>query len=112
MPAIAGGYPTGNRKETRKSKVNPKRDFLAFQRSNTLYGEGMSTQQIQDGLESFVSLRVAAGRIGVPTAWLRGEAKARRIPHLRAGKRLLFNVREVEAALRERAARESKGGGA
>lgn len=71
----------------------------------------MSTQQIQDGLESFVSLRVAAGRIGVPTAWLRGEAKAGRIPHLRAGKRLLFNVREVEAALMERAARESKGGG-
>lgn len=69
--------------------------------------QGMSNAQTS---ESFVPLRRAAVRLGVPAAWLREEAKAGRLPHLRVGRRLLFNPEVLELALIERA-RESKGGG-
>lgn len=41
----------------------------------------------------------------VPVAWLRGEAEADRVPHLKAGKVLLFDVEAVEHVLLERARR-------
>ena len=53
--------------------------------------------------ESFVPLRRAAARLGVPTAWLRAEAQAGRIPHLRVGRRLLANPQAVEEVLLDRA---------
>ena len=37
-----------------------------------------------------------ATRAGVPRGWLRAEAEAGRIPHLRAGERLLFRAELVE----------------
>lgn len=58
--------------------------------------------------ESFQSLHQAAMRLGVPAAWLRTEAKACRVPYLRAGRRLLFNVALVEDVLKDRARREAK----
>jgi hypothetical protein len=54
--------------------------------------------------EPFVSLLAAAQSLGVPAAWLKREAKAGRIPHLKAGCRILFNLQLVERALLERAA--------
>jgi hypothetical protein len=45
-----------------------------------------------------------AARVRLPAAWLRQEALAGRIPCLRVGRRLLFNVEAVKAALYERAA--------
>ena len=54
--------------------------------------------------EAFMSLRRTAARLGVPIAWLKTEAEARRIPSLRAGRRLLFNPEAVEQVLLERAA--------
>lgn len=53
--------------------------------------------------ESFLSLRRAAARLGVPATWLRSEVDAGRLPHLRAGRRLLLNPQAVETALLERA---------
>jgi hypothetical protein len=44
-------------------------------------------------------------RLRLPAAWLRVEAKARRIPSLRAGRRVLFNVEAVERVLLDRAAK-------
>jgi hypothetical protein len=44
-----------------------------------------------------------ARRLRVPANWLRAEALAGRVPHLRAGKSLLFDPDAVEAALLERA---------
>lgn len=61
--------------------------------------------------ESFLSLRHTATRLGVPAAWLRSEAQAGRVPHLRAGRRILFNPAAVERVLLERANREAQGGG-
>ena len=58
---------------------------------------------IEQPPESFVSLQCAAARLGVPTAWLREEAQANQVPHLRAGRRILFNIETVERALIERA---------
>jgi len=52
---------------------------------------------------TFVSIEHAATRTGVPAAWLRSEADAGRIPHIKAGKRILCNVSAVERALMERA---------
>ncbi len=56
--------------------------------------------------ETFLPLRQAAVRLGVPAAWLRTEAKADRIPSLRAGRRVLFNIPLVEQALFARAQRQ------
>jgi hypothetical protein len=53
--------------------------------------------------ELFLPLRRAAVRLGVPMAWLRAEADAGRVPHLRAGRRLLVNPEAVERALLKRA---------
>jgi len=53
-----------------------------------------------------------ARRLGVPAEWLRAEANAGRIPCLRAGRVLLFNVSAVEATLAERARRLSEKGAA
>jgi hypothetical protein len=52
-----------------------------------------------------VHLSGLAKRLRLPTAWLRAEAEAERIPSLRAGRRLLFNVEAVERVLLDRAAK-------
>jgi hypothetical protein len=39
----------------------------------------------------------------VPVAWLREEALANRVPHLRAGRQLLFDLDKVERILTIRA---------
>ena len=44
-----------------------------------------------------------ARRLRVTVRWLRAEAEAGRIPHLKADARLLFDVEAVEAALLKRA---------
>ena len=49
--------------------------------------------------ESFVPLRRAASRLGVPIAWLKAEAEAGRVAHLKVGRRLLFNLAAVECDL-------------
>lgn len=59
--------------------------------------------------EVFLPLDQTATRLGVPIAWLRVEAHAGRVPHLRVGKRLLCNLVAVEAVLLDRAAQEVKG---
>ncbi len=59
--------------------------------------------------ETFLPLRRAAVRLGVPAKWLRTEVDAGRIPHLHAGRRLLVNVAVVERVLLERAAGEGTG---
>ena len=56
--------------------------------------------------ERLHTLRMLARRLrpyGLSMAWLRAEAEAGRIPSLRAGRRLMFNVAAVEQALLERA---------
>ena len=50
-----------------------------------------------------LSLGVAAARLGVPATWLRSEAQAGRLPHLKAGARFLFDLDAVEAELLRRA---------
>lgn len=59
-----------------------------------------------------VSVRGLANRLKLPAAWLKAEAQAGRIPSLRVGRRLLFNLEAVERALLERAAGlDQRGGG-
>jgi hypothetical protein len=41
--------------------------------------------------------------LSVPSTWLRAEADAGRLPHLRAGPKYLFDVDTVERLLLERA---------
>ena len=47
-----------------------------------------------------------ARKLRVPVAWLKTEADAGRIPHLRAGKAYLFDPQAVESVLVERARTE------
>lgn len=53
--------------------------------------------------ESFVSIHSAAYELGVPLAWLKREAEVGRVPSLKVGRRLLFNVQQVEQVLTARA---------
>jgi excisionase family DNA binding protein len=53
----------------------------------------------------FTNSTTAARLLGVPEAWLKREAREGRVPCLRAGRRLLFDVSAVEQALSERAYR-------
>jgi hypothetical protein len=50
-----------------------------------------------------VHLNVLARRLGVPAHWLRQEAEAGRLPHVKAGSQLLFDAATVERILLERA---------
>lgn len=49
-------------------------------------------------------LGATARRLHVPARWLRQEAEADRVPHLKAGNQYLFNVEAVERLLLERIA--------
>ncbi len=49
-----------------------------------------------------LNVRVMARYLGVPATWLRAEAEAGRIPHLRAGSVLLFDREAVEKIILER----------
>lgn len=51
-----------------------------------------------------VRLLTLARDLNLPSAWLRDEALAGRIPCLRVGRTLLFNLDAVRKALDERAA--------
>jgi hypothetical protein len=53
---------------------------------------------------TFAPLQRTAARLGVPAAWLKCEAEAGRVPHIKAGRRILFHAATIEQALAERAA--------
>jgi hypothetical protein len=55
------------------------------------------------------SLPTLARRLDLPAAWLKTEADAGRLPHLRIGRRLLFDVAAVERELLRRAATPGEG---
>jgi excisionase family DNA binding protein len=56
-----------------------------------------------------VSLLNLAKDLNLPQAWLKSEADAGRLPHLRVGKRYRFNRDAVIRTLAERAASGGKG---
>jgi hypothetical protein len=58
---------------------------------------------------TLLPLGATARMLHVPAAWLRGEAEAGRLPHLKAGKALLFDSYLVERLLLERARRTPSG---
>ena len=60
-----------------------------------------------DTQESFQGIQSAAYELGVPVAWLKREAEAERVPALRVGRQLRFNIQQVERALTERAAQQT-----
>lgn len=64
----------------------------------------------------YITLIALHRATGLPEAWLRREALAGRIPHLRVGRRLMFNLDAVRASieglLTERAKREGMNHGA
>jgi hypothetical protein len=55
-------------------------------------------------MAALVSLNRLAAELRLPRNWLKQEAQAGRLPSLRVGRRLLFNVAAVEQVLADRAA--------
>jgi len=53
--------------------------------------------------QNLLPLGAMARRVHVPSKWLRREAEAGRIPHLKADQQLLFNPEIVEPLLVDRA---------
>ena len=60
---------------------------------------------------TLLPLGMTARLLHIPAAWLRAEAEAGRIPHLKAGTALLFDADLVERLLLERARRPASTGG-
>lgn len=56
----------------------------------------------------YLSLIQTAHRLGVPTAWLKREADAGRVPCLRVGRRRMFDLDAVRAELDHRAQTATK----
>ena len=56
-----------------------------------------------DTKPTLLPLGPTAQQLGVPATWLRQEAERGSIPHLKAGKRLLFDLETVARLLSERA---------
>ena len=54
-------------------------------------------------LPKLLPLAATARRLRVPARWLRSEAEAGRVPHLRAADEIMFDPEAVEAVLLERA---------
>jgi hypothetical protein len=55
-------------------------------------------------VNDLLTLPRLAARLRLPRAWLRDEAVAGRLPCLRVGRKLLFDLSTVERVLAERAA--------
>ena len=60
-------------------------------------------------MPDLVSVPGLAVRLRLPPRWIREAAKSKKIPSLRVGKKLLFNVDAVEHALAKLAAKEVDG---
>ncbi len=60
-------------------------------------------------IEEVVSLPRMARRLQVTQVWLREKAESGLIPHLPAGRRLLFNPDAVQKALAQEAAKSPAG---
>ncbi|MCE9555924.1 MAG: helix-turn-helix domain-containing protein [Planctomycetes bacterium] len=60
-----------------------------------------------DTNHAILPLNEMAARLRVTNAWLRGEADAGRVPHLKAGTRYLFHPAAVERVISARAAGEA-----
>jgi hypothetical protein len=60
-------------------------------------------------MHTLVTLNRLAAELRLPWRWLRQEALAGRLPCLRVGRKLLFNLEAVKEVLAERAA--NPGGG-
>lgn len=60
----------------------------------------MPTQPLD---QTFVPIRVASNKLGLPESWLRTEAKAGRLPHVRAGSRVLIHLAKATEVLTHRA---------
>jgi excisionase family DNA binding protein len=55
-----------------------------------------------------LSVKEAAAYLGVSERHLWAQTKARRIPHVKFGRRVLYPVKELDAWLEDRAARSVK----
>lgn len=65
---------------------------------------------MENGKAQLLSLPALAEALKLPESWIKAEADAGRIPHLKIGKRYRFNRETVLAVLAQRAAQSGKGG--
>lgn len=63
----------------------------------------MAQNDGMDTASTLLDLRSMARRLRVSMRWLRDEARAGRVPHLAAGRRLLFDAMTVEQVMTARA---------
>jgi hypothetical protein len=62
---------------------------------------------MQMDANDFIPARQVAAQLGLPLSWVQAEARAGRLPHLKVGRSLFFDLDVVRTALRERAADNS-----
>lgn len=63
-----------------------------------------------NAIAKYVPLHELAARLRLPKSWIKSEADAGRLPHIKAGRHIRFSFEAVEAALLERT--ENSEGGA
>jgi excisionase family DNA binding protein len=64
---------------------------------------------MENTTSQLLSLPALAKALNLPEEWIKAEADAGRIPHLRIGKRYRFNFEAVVRMLAERAAKDTEG---
>jgi len=57
--------------------------------------------------KTFIPIHAMSRRLGLSVSWIKAEAKAGRIPHIYAGRKLMFNPEVVELTLIDRAPKSS-----
>jgi excisionase family DNA binding protein len=65
---------------------------------------------MENGKSQLLSLPALAEALKLPESWIKAEADAGKIPHLKIGKRYRFNRDAVICALAERAAQGGNAG--
>ncbi|QOV89368.1 helix-turn-helix domain-containing protein [Humisphaera borealis] len=63
---------------------------------------------MRNGNHQLLSLPALADALKLPKEWIKAEADAGRIPHLKVGDKYRFNRKKVVALLADRAARAAK----
>jgi excisionase family DNA binding protein len=68
------------------------------------------THPAPDDPDFLVTMPTLCQRLGLPVKWVRREASAGRLPAIRIGRRICFNVEAIKDFLRDRASRKNPKG--
>ena len=73
-------------------------------------GRSKRSHPALDDLDFLVTMPTLCQRLDLPVKWVRRETSAGRLPAIRIGRRICFNVEAIKDFLRDRASRKNQQG--